>query len=84
MGKRSYDSSEHSKRGHEHAAAPRQAPCENAPFFGYRGGINWDLHKGDVAIPAKWHYVLEGALFNEKEDGSGEYEVFEAPWANYK
>ena len=37
-----------------------------------------------MAIPAKWHYVLEGALFNEKEDGSGEYEVFEAPWANYK
>ncbi len=53
-------------------------------FSGIAGGVNWDLSKGDVAIPAKWHYVLEGAVFNEKEDGSGEYDVIEAPWADFK
>ncbi len=52
-------------------------------FSGIAGGINWDLHKGDVAIPAKWHYILEGALFNKKDDGSGEYEC-SIGWSNHE
>lgn len=59
-------------------------PIKTLLFSGVAGGINWDLHKGDVAIPAKWHYVLEGALFNKKEDGSGKYEVDDSGWSDYK
>lgn len=42
-------------------------------FSGIAGGINPDLHPGDVTIPARWYYHAEAAYFNQKPDGS--YEI---------
>ncbi len=44
-------------------------------FSGIAGGINPELKKGDVAIPAEWHYELEGAFYNEKSGDPGVYQV---------
>ena len=44
-------------------------------FSGIAGGVNPELKKGDVAIPAEWHYELEGAYYNEKSGDPGVYQV---------
>ena len=59
-------------------------PIKMLLFSGIAGGISWDLRKGDVAIPAKWHYILEGALFNKKDDGSGQYESDTMGWSTHE
>ena len=38
-------------------------------FTGIAGGIDPDLHPGDVVIPARWHYHSESVYINETTPG---------------
>lgn len=38
-------------------------------FTGIAGGIDPDLHPGDVVIPARWHYHAESVYINETAPG---------------
>lgn len=48
-------------------------PIQAFLFSGIAGGINPQLHPGDVTIPANWYYHAEAAYFNQKSDGT--YEI---------
>ena len=38
-------------------------------FTGIAGGIDPDLHPGDVVVPARWHYHAEAVYLNETAPG---------------
>ena len=38
-------------------------------FTGIAGGVDPDLHPGDVVIPARWHYHSEAVYVNENSPG---------------
>lgn len=46
-------------------------PVRSVLFAGIAGGINPDLHVGDVVIPDQWHHHSEAAYFNPAPDGRG-------------
>ena len=48
-------------------------PIRMLLFSGIAGGVNRDLLKGDVAVPAQWHHHAKGAYFNEDRERPGAY-----------
>ncbi len=50
-------------------------PIKQVVYAGIAGGINEELHPGDVVIPERWYYHDEIALFNPDKENPGEYVV---------
>lgn len=50
-------------------------PIKQVVYAGIAGGINEDLHPGDVVIPERWYYHDEIALFNPDKENPEEYVV---------
>lgn len=48
---------------------------ERVLYAGIAGGVNPELEKGDVVVPARWFYHDESAYFNPDPDNPGAYIV---------